>query len=132
MNATTFVRLFAAADFCVTAPLAIPGLGALWLRWLLDGGGLLPAAAEWAISPSALLFAQLAGVLGACWNGARLVWPRDRRLVAIDMIARLLVAALLLRWLSVGAPLVLALFVGSELAGAAAAMLALRRPAVWR
>ncbi|MGH8444303.1 MAG: hypothetical protein ACREVL_03500 [Solimonas sp.] len=129
MKARTLVRGFAVLDVAVTAPLAVPGLGALWLQLLLGGAGLLPPPEAWSITPPALLFAQLAGVLGACWNGARARWPDDRRLVGIDAVARVAVAVLLLFWLLSGAPPVLGLFIVTELAGAAVAVGVLRRRA---
>jgi hypothetical protein len=129
MKPPSLVRAFALLDLLVTAPLAIPALGAVWLRLLLTGGGLFDTPDGWMPTPPVLLFAQLAGVLGACWNGARARWPDDRRLVGIDAVARIAVAALLLLWLARGAPPVLALFVATELAGAGVAMWALRRAA---
>src|SRR3546814_12077803 len=79
-------------------------------------------------APSTVLFAQLLGVLGLCWNGARLAWPYDRRLVGIDMVARLLVALLLVIQLVSAAPPALGLFVVTELLGAAIAFAYVRRP----
>jgi hypothetical protein len=129
MKARMLVRGFALLDVAVTAPLAVPGLGALWLQLLLGAAGWLPPPEGWAPTPPTLLFAQLAGVLGACWNGARACWPDDRRLVGIDAVARVAVAALLLGWLLSGAPPVLGLFIVTELAGTAAAVALLRRRA---
>lgn len=129
MRGLFWVRVFALLDVVVTAPLVLPGAKALWISLLLSAGGLLPVPAPWVdVSPAGLLFAQLVGVLGACWNGARLAWPQDRRLVGIDAFARLVVAALLATAVVVHeAPPALGVFVVSELLGAVVAFFALRR-----
>ncbi|NKF23930.1 hypothetical protein [Solimonas marina] len=95
---------------------------------LLSAGGALPIPPSWqTLSPLAVTFAQLLGVLGACWNGARLRWADDRRLVAIDAVARIVVAALLIMRISHAAPPALGVFVLVELLGTMLAVLALRR-----
>ena len=117
-----------------SAPLAVPGVTQAWTQLLLSAAGLLPVPAAWLPStPAGLLFAQLLGVLGLCWNGARFAWPGDRRLVGIDAVARLAVAALLVIQLAATAPPALGLFIVTELAGAIVAFLSLRqrRAAGW-
>src|SRR3546814_3312437 len=122
MKGTGWIRFFAVLDLLVTAPLAMPGLTRPWTHMLLSAAGQLPVPDPWLLpAPSTVLFAQLLGVLGLCWNGARLAWPYDRRLVGIDMVARLLVALLLVIQLVSAAPPALGLFVVTELLGAAVA-----------
>jgi hypothetical protein len=122
------VRFFALLDFIVTAPLAVPGVTQRWIETLVSAGGLLPVPDAWTtIAPSTLLFAQLLGVLGACWNGARLQWADDRRLVAIDAVARIAVSAILLVRITHAAPPALGVFTLTELLGAIVAVFALRR-----
>jgi len=128
MKGTRGIRFFAALDVLITAPLALPGVTQTWTQVLLSAAGLLPVPATWLPStPAGLLFAQLLGVLGLCWNGARFAWPDDRRLVGIDAIARLAVAVLLVIQLAAAAPPALGLFIVTELAGAVIAFLHLRR-----
>lgn len=128
MKGTGWIRFFAVLDLLITAPLAVPGLTHAWTHMLLSAAGQLPVAASWlAPAAPAVLFAQLLGVLGLCWNGARLAWPHDRRLVGIDMCARLLVAVLLVIQLVGAAPPALGLFVVTELLGAAVAFTYVRR-----
>ncbi|NGY06952.1 hypothetical protein [Solimonas terrae] len=122
------IRFFALLDVLITAPLAVPGLTHAWALLLLSAAGLLPVPERWSqFTPATLLFAQLLGVLGACWNGARLFRPDDRRLLGIDAVARLAVAVLLVIQLVVGAPPALGFFVVTELVGATLAFLYLRR-----
>lgn len=128
MKASTAVRVMALFDLAVTAPLAVPALDVVWLNLLLTGGGWWTLPPAWSLSPAALMLAQLAGVLGICWNGARACWPGDRRLVAIDGVARIAVATLLLRLTWQGGPPSLIAFVGTELCGAVVAALMLWPP----
>lgn len=128
MKGTGWIRFFALLDLLVTAPLAVPGVTHAWTHMLLSAAGQLPVPDPWIIAAApTLLFAQLLGVLGLCWNGMRLTWPDDRRLVGIDVLARLLVAALLVIQLVSAAPPALGLFVVTELIGAIVGFLYLRR-----
>src|SRR3546814_3826968 len=78
MKGTGWIRFFAVLDLLVTAPLAMPGLTRPWTHMLLSAAGQLPVPDPWLLpAPSAVLFAQLLGVLGLCWNGARLAWPYE-------------------------------------------------------
>ncbi len=124
MRAASAVRVAAWLDLAATAPLAVPGLEAWWLRLLLSGGGWWTLPPSWSLSASGLMLAQLSGVFGICWNGARACWPGDRRLVTIDGVARIAVAGLLLRFHALGGPPSLLVFVVTELCGAVIAALA--------
>lgn len=128
MKGTGWIRFFAVLDLLITAPLAVPGVTHAWTHLLLSAAGQLPVPDPWAITAApALLFAQLLGVLGLCWNGMRAAWPDNRRLVSIDALARLLVAALLVIQLVSAAPPALGLFVVTEVLGAIVAFMYLRR-----
>src|SRR3546814_18090136 len=82
MKGTGWIRFFAVLDLLVTAPLAMPGLTRPWTHMLLSAAGQLPVPDPWLLpAPSAVLFAQLLGVLGLCWNGALLARSDERRVV---------------------------------------------------
>jgi hypothetical protein len=124
------IRGWALLDLVVTSLLAVPPLAALFVKLLyalngLAGGtAVIPAfdALHW-------FFVCLAGALGVVWAIARIVEP-VRPLGRIDAFARLWVSALIAWFVfSRGAPVVLLLFIATELGGAAHQLWTLRRPA---
>ena len=122
------VRAFALFDLIVTGLLAVPVLSEYVLALLLSGFGLLGAPAQWLpFSTVTLVFCNLAGVLGVLWNGLRWLHPQIL-IVRMDQWGRVAVAAVLSFYLCLkGAPVVLWLFVATELAGAWVAWRTLRR-----
>lgn len=115
-----WVRRIAVFDLIVTAPLALPVLNVYVVAWLFSGFGLLGSPAVWLPLPlSTVLFCSLAGLLGILWNGCRVLRPDDVLLMRADVCGRCAVAAVLAYYLlACAAPVVLWLFVVSELGGA--------------
>ncbi|MGH8460053.1 MAG: hypothetical protein ACRESS_00455 [Stenotrophobium sp.] len=128
---TPWVRRVAWFDLIVTAPLALPVLNDHVVALLFSGFGLLGAPAAWLPLPlSASLFCSLAGLLGILWNGCRVLRPDDVLLMRADVLGRCAVATALAYYLlACAAPVVLWLFVASELGGAAVERVALARGA---
>ncbi|HEY0973905.1 MAG TPA: hypothetical protein VGE57_05380 [Solimonas sp.] len=123
-----WVRAVAVFDLIVTASLAIPVASEYVMAWLLSGFGFAGAASDWLPLPlTTALFLNLAGLLGVLWNGYRVLNP-EPLLVRMDQWGRIVVAAVLAWYLLArGAPVVLWLFVASELAGSIIEWRALRR-----
>ncbi len=123
-----WVRAVAVFDLIATGLLAVPVWSDHVLAWLLSGFGLLGSPADWLPLPlTTSIFLNLAGLLGVLWNGYRLLSP-EPLLVRMDQWGRIAVAALLGYFLICrGAPVVLWLFVASELIGSAVEWRALRR-----
>jgi hypothetical protein len=130
MNAQQWrwVRIVAVFDLLATGSLAIPVLSDYVLAFLLSGFGLDGKAADWLPIPlTTAVFCNLMGLIGVLWNGARVISP-EPLLVRMDQFGRLAVAAALAYYLLCrDAPVVLWLFVASELIGSAVAWRALRR-----
>jgi hypothetical protein len=127
-SASLVIRVCAAFDLCVTGLLALPIGARVFVEALyalepaLGGAALTPA-----LPPLAWLFANLAGVLGVLWAGVRLARPAAW-LARADAAGRCAVAALILLYLAPGdAPRGLAVFIVTELAGAAAQLWVTRR-----
>jgi hypothetical protein len=124
------VRAIAAFDLAVTGCLAVPPLASVLIRLLFAGDaalglGSLPVE----FRPLHWLFVNLAGVLGVLWAVARLRMPTPD-LALLDVVGRLAVAAVILHATGAeGMTPLLHVFVASELLGAAAQYLAVRR--VW-
>jgi len=124
------IRGWAVLDLAISALLALPPLAALLLDFLyaLNGrlGGVSVAPP---FEPVHLLFVCLMGGLGVVWAVARLVEP-ERKFGLIDAAARLWVAVLIAYFVFArGAPVVLLLFLATELGGALHQSWLLRRPA---
>ena len=124
------IRGWAALDLVLSALFAVPTLAALLLGLLyaLNGrlGGLSTVPP---FEPVHWLFVCLMGALGVVWAVARLVEP-VRSLGLIDAVARLWVSALIAYFVFArGAPIVLVLFLATELGGALHQLWLLRRPA---
>ncbi len=122
------VRAFALFDLLVTGALALPWLSDYVLAFLLSGFALLGSPADWLPLPTVtMVFCNLAGVLGVLWNGLRFAHP-NATIVRMDQWGRIAVATLLIYYLVLqGAPVVLWLFVATELCGAAVEWRSLRR-----
>ena len=122
------VRAFALLDLIVTGLLAVPLLSQHVLALLLSGFGVLGSPSQWLpFSTVTLVFCNLAGVLGVLWNGLRWLHPQAL-IVRTDQWGRVAVAAVLIFYLCFkAAPVVLWLFVATELAGALVAWRTLRR-----
>ncbi|MES2491414.1 MAG: hypothetical protein V4607_16640 [Pseudomonadota bacterium] len=114
-----WVRVVAFVDLLATAPLAIPEISNAYAALLLSGFGLLGDASAYVPLPlTTSVFCVLTGILGILWNGCRLMRP-DSFLVRADIWGRLAVASALTYFLVVHhAPVVLWLFVATELIGA--------------
>ena len=123
------IRAVAVFDLAVTLPMAVPGLSEVYLAWLLSGFGLLHSPAVWLPAPlTTAVFVVLAGILAVLWNGVRALQPGLGVLVRGDALGRCAVAAAFLYFLLVrDAPVVLWLFVATELVGSAIEVWALRR-----
>lgn len=123
-----WVRAFAIFDLIITGSLAIPVLSDYVLAFLLSGFGLLGSPSALLPMPlTTMIFCNLAGVLGVLWNGYRAVSP-EPLVVRMDQWGRVVVAAVLAYYLVCrGAPVVLWLFVVSELAGSFVEWRALNR-----
>lgn len=132
-SALQWIRIVAIFDLVATAPMAVPVVGGWYAALLFTNFGLSAAPASVLPLPLvASLFIALAGVLAVLWNGCRARHPDLQPLVRFDIAGRGAVAALLV-WFLVGfsAPVVLWLFVATELTGAAIewrALQALERP----
>jgi hypothetical protein len=124
------VRLFAGFDLAVTGCLAIPPFAQAFLRLLFAGDAALDLGSlRVEFHPLHWLFVHLAGVLGVLWAVARLRTPTPE-LALLDVVGRLAVAAVILHATRAeGMTPLLHVFVASELLGAAAQYLAVRR--VW-
>ena len=134
-GARTVARCVAAFDLLVTGCLAAPGFETRFTDALVYFDALFGFATPFApLTPLGLLLANLAGALGVVWALARIAWPL-RRLVALDAVARLGVAALIGYSIEVrGVSPVLWAFVATELAGSAAqawVLPRLRDPRAW-
>jgi hypothetical protein len=124
------IRGWAVLDLTVSALFALPPLAALLLDVLYSLNGRLGGVSVAPpFEPVHWLFVCLMGGLGVVWAVARIVEPM-RKLGLIDAAARLWVAALIAYFVFVrGAPVVLLLFVATELGGALHQSWLLRRPA---
>ena len=124
------VRVFAGFDLVVTGCLAIPPFARVFLQLLFAGDAALDLGSlRVEFQPLHWLFVNLAGVLGVVWAVARLRTPTPE-LALLDVVGRLAVAAVILHATGAeGMTPLLHVFVASELLGAAAQYLAVRR--VW-
>ena len=124
------IRGWAALDLTVSTLFAVPPLAALLLDFLYSLNGRLGGVSVAPpFEPVHWLFVCLMGGLGVAWAVARLVEP-VRKLGLIDAAARLWVGALIAYFVFArGAPVVLLLFVATELGGALHQSWLLRRPA---
>ncbi len=114
-----WVRVVAFVDLLATVPLAIPEFSNAYAALLLSGFGLLGDASAYVPLPlTTSVFCVLTGILGILWNGCRLVRP-DSFLVRADIWGRIAVASALTYFLLVHqAPVILWMFVATELVGA--------------
>jgi hypothetical protein len=124
------IRGWASLDLTVSMLFAVPPLAALLLDVLYSLNGRLGGVSVAPpFEPVHWLFVCLMGGLGVVWAVARLVEPL-RKLGLIDAAARLWVAVLIAYFVVArGAPVVLLLFVATELGGALHQSWLLRRPA---
>jgi hypothetical protein len=124
------IRAWAWLDLAVTALMAVPPLAMLFVQVLyVLNGKLGGAVAPPQFTSAHWFFVCLAGVLGVAWALARILQPL-RPLGIIDAFARLAVSALILYFVLVrDAPVVLLVFLVSELLGAGHQFWALRRRA---
>jgi hypothetical protein len=127
---STVIRGWAVLDLTVSALFALPPLAALLLDVLYSLNGRLGGVSVAPpFEPVHWLFVCLMGGLGVVWAVARIVEPM-RKLGLIDAAARLWVAVLIAYFVFArGAPVVLLLFVATELGGALHQSWLLRRPA---
>jgi len=123
------IRAVARFDLIVTVPMALPGLANVYVAGLLSGFGLNGDVGAWLpMSPVASIFIVLAGILAVLWNGCRAAYPAFVPMAVADIGGRGAVAAAFAYFLLSGqAPVMLWLFVGTELVGAAIEASALRR-----
>ena len=122
------VRVFAGFDLLVTGCLAVPPFARAFLRILFAGDAALDLGSlRVEFHPVHWLFVNLAGVLGVLWAVARLRTPTPE-LALLDVVGRLAVAAVILHATGAeGMTPLLHGFVASELLGAAAQYIAVRR-----
>jgi len=126
---TRIIRGFAWADLAITLPFALPFIAeaVISLLWFLDRWlGFDTPSIMFEAGPFGLLFVHIMGVLGVVWALARLRRP-EADLARMDARARLVVTALILYAIALGATPVLWLFVISEVAGSVAQFAVLRR-----
>lgn len=127
------IRGIAAFDFAVTAPFALPYVGETMIRLVyhLDtvfGFATVPhgfAAAPVGFGSAQMMFVHIMGVLGVVWALARFRMPNEM-LARMDGLARVMVAALILHAINLGAPRILVVFILTELAGSVAQLLGRR------
>lgn len=120
------IRGFAWLDFAVTLPFALPFVSdaAIGLVYRLDaalGFSTVPIG----FGPMQMMFVNIMGVLGVVWAAARLREPSET-LARFDGLGRVMVAALILHAINLGASPVLAGFIITELAGSVAQLLGRR------
>jgi hypothetical protein len=122
------VRAIAGFDLVVTGCLAVPPFARALLGILFAGDAALQLGSPRVeFQPLHWLFVNLTGVLGVVWALARLRSPTPE-LALLDVVGRLAVAALILHATGgEGMTPLLHVFVASELLGAAAQYLAVRR-----
>lgn len=112
------LRFVGSFDLLVTAMLAVPGLshGFIWLIGSIGTAtGLSEPLPE--LPPFAMLFINLAGILGVCWNLVILQTRLDLA-IRINIVARWGVAALIVyNVVLLGVTPILLLFVVSEIVG---------------
>ena len=122
------VRVFAGFDLAVAGCLAIPPFAHAFLGILFAGDAALELGSlRVEFHPLHWLFVNLAGVLGVLWAVARLRTPTPE-LALLDVVGRMAVAAVILHATRAeGMTPLLHVFVASELLGAAAQYLAVRR-----
>lgn len=105
-------------DLWVTTPFALPFFAEIYVslvyyvHFQLGFGGTVPGFA-----PIHWMFINIMGVLAVLWALIRLRLP-IREFALADAYARLVVAALIVYWIWLGATPVLAAFVVTEIAGA--------------
>jgi hypothetical protein len=123
------IRGFAWADLAITLPFALPFIAEAVIallyfidRWL----GFDTPSIMFETGPFGLMFVHIMGVLGVLWAMARLRRP-EAELARMDVRARLVVTALILYAIALGATPVLWLFVVSEVAGSATQFAVLRQ-----
>ncbi len=118
-------RGWAMLDLAVTSSMAVPPSAAFLADLILA----LSGEPKRELDGLTHFFLCLAGVLGVLWALARIHEP-TRFLVAADAIGRLVVSALIVGFIGFGgAPIALAGFVATEVAGSVHQFLALRRSA---
>ncbi|MFN4354946.1 hypothetical protein [Parvibaculum sp.] len=119
----------AGLDLAVTLPFALPFIADLLIVgiYLLDGlAGFGTPALYFEAGPFGMMFVHIMGVLGVVWALARLRAP-SAELARMDAVARLVVAALIVYAIVLGATPVLWLFVLTEIGGSALQFHALRK-----
>ena len=122
------IRGVAWADLAVTLPFALPFIAeaVIALIYILDRWlGFGTPAVLFEMSPLAMMFVHIMGVLGVVWALARLRIPSPF-LARTDALARLAVAGLIVYAMTEGATPVLWLFVATEVGGSAVQFAVLR------
>lgn len=122
------MRVVAGFDLVVTGCLAVPPFARALLRILFAGDAALGLdSLRVEFHPLHWMFVHLTGALGVVWAVARLRTPTPE-LALLDVFGRFAVAALILHATGAeGMTPLLHVFVASELLGAAAQYLAVRR-----
>lgn len=131
MTASKIIRLCAGFDLIVTALFALPFLAKAFFSVLFYLNGLISEPVPMPeFSPLNMLFINLMGTLGVVWALARLAFPMAK-FGWIDAWARLWVSALIIFYLTQpGVPVILSLFIATELIGAWAQFWKLRIPEI--
>ncbi len=129
MTSSRVIRLCAGLDLVITTLFALPFISAQVLTLLFSiNSWLTDAHSVPVFDPIHLLFVNIMGTLGVVWALARLAFPRDK-FGWIDAWARLWVCVLLISYLvQPGVPVILSLFIATELIGAWAQFWILRLP----
>ncbi|MEQ8268363.1 MAG: hypothetical protein RH982_14300 [Parvibaculum sp.] len=125
------IRGAAWCDLVVTAPFAVPFIAeaVIALLYGIDREvGFATPGFMFEMSPLAMMFVHIMGVLGVVWAIVRLRQPVVE-LARMDASARLVVAALILYAILAGATPVLWLFVFTEIAGSIAQFAVMKRSA---
>lgn len=116
---TRIIKAVAWGDFAVTLPFAVPFIAEALIALIygIDRAlGFDTPALFFEAGPFGLMFVHIMGVLGVVWAAARLRQPLPE-LARIDAVARLVVAALIIYAISMGATPLLWLFVATEIGG---------------